>query len=206
MEILPASDPSAVAKATEVLCAGGVVLYPTDTLYGLGADALSDEAVAKVRAIKGRNSDKPVHAVVADVEMAAKCGEINEIAFALACAYLPGPLTLILKKRDGIDTGIGKGMETFGMRIPDNRFCLDLAKAFGRPYTTTSANAAGEPPMRSVQDILAQLGEKASLIDLAIDAGELPQKLPSTVVDVSDGTSKVLREGAIPMRDIMGVL
>lgn len=200
-----ATNSQAVAKAAAVMRAGGVVLYPTDTLYGLGADALSNEAVAKVRDIKGRDEQKPIHAIVANVEMAAKYGDINEIAFALACAYMPGPLTLILKKKEGIDTGIGKGMETFGIRIPDNQFCLNLAKEFGRPYTTTSANAAGEPPMRSVQKIIEQLGKRAAFIDLAIDAGELPQKLPSTVVDVSEGIAKVLREGAIPTDEIVAL-
>jgi L-threonylcarbamoyladenylate synthase len=204
MHIIPADHPEAVAKATAVLRAGGVVLYPTDTLYGLGADALSDEAVAKVRELKGRDAMKPVHAIVSGIEMAAEYGEINEMAFALACAYMPGPLTLIVKKKTGIDTGIANGIETFGIRIPDNRFCLDLAKEFGKPFTTTSANIAGEPSMRSIAEIVEQLGTKSLLIDLAIDAGELPQKLPSTIVEVSDGTAKVLREGAIPASTILG--
>lgn len=203
MHTMYVTDNEVINRAAEVLRAGGVILYPTDTLYGLGADALSDEAVAKVRQIKGRDAQKPIHAIVADVEMAAKYGEISETAFALACAHMPGPLTLILKKREGFDTGIAKDMDTFGIRIPDNRFCLDLAKEFGRPFTTTSANAAGEPSKRSVQEIIEQLGEKATLIDLAIDAGELPQKLPSTVVDVSEGTAKVLREGAIPSSSLI---
>lgn len=202
MEILKVDDPQAVVQATEVLHAGGVILYPTDTLYGLGADALSDGAVAKVRDIKGRDATKPIHAIVADVQMAAKYGAINEVAFALACAYMPGPLTLILKKNEGIDTGIANDMDTFGIRIPDNRFCLDLAKAFGQPYTTTSANISGAESGRSVETILAQLGEKAQMIDLVIDAGELPERLPSTVVDTSTGTAKVLREGAIPRSEI----
>lgn len=204
MEKISVGDPEAVAKAAEVLRAGGVILYPTDTLYGLGADALSDEAVAKVRKIKWRDAHKPIHAIVADVEMAAKYGVVDEKAFALACAYMPGPLTLILKKKKGIDTGIGKGMETFGIRIPDHPFCLDLARAFDGAFTTTSANAAGIAPERSVEKILEQFGDNAHKIDLMIDAGELPERLPSTIVDVSSGTAKVLREGAIPSSEITG--
>ena len=198
MQILKIGDPEAVARAVAVLRSGGVILYPTDTLYGLGADALSDDAVAVVQAIKGRDAQKPIHAIVADIEMASKYGEINEIAFALACAYLPGPLSLILKKKEGIDTGIGKGMDTFGVRIPDNRFCMELVREFGSAVTTTSANLSGSATGRSVEDILAQFGDKAQAIDLVIDAGELPERLPSTVVDVSSGVAKVLREGAIP--------
>lgn len=192
------SDQQAVARAAAVLKSGGVILYPTDTLYGLGADALSDEAVAKIYAIKGRDEKKPIHAIVADVNMASQYGDVHERAFALICAYMPGPLSLVLKKKPGIDVGIAKGIGTFCIRIPDNTFCLDLAKEFGKPYTTTSANPAGKAPARDVKKILEQLGEKADLIDLVIDAGELPEKPPSTVVDVSSGAPIVLREGAIP--------
>lgn len=204
MEILQINDRHAVAKATEVLRAGGVILYPTDTLYGLGADALSDSAVAKVRELKGRDGAKPIHAIVRDVEMAAEYGEMSEIAFALMCAHMPGPLSLILTKKRGLENGIGKGMETFCIRMPDNRFCQDLAREFGKPYTTTSANLSGMAPARTVSAILAQLGDAQSMIDLVIDAGELPERAPSTIVDVSSGTVEIVREGAIPSGMLTG--
>lgn len=193
----------AVVYAADILRAGGVILYPTDTLYGLGADALSNEAVAKIYAIKGRDESKPIHTIVSDVEMAAQYGEVNEIAFALACAYLPGPLSLILKKRVAITTGIARGIDTFGIRIPDNRFCIELARQLGKPYTTTSANESGKEPTRTADGILAQLGERASMIDLAVDAGELPERLPSTIVDVTEGQARIVREGAISVSDIL---
>lgn len=202
MQTIPLTDPQAVAKAAEILRSGGVILYPTDTLYGLGADALSDEAVAKVKEIKGRDAVKPIHAIVADVEMANQYVEFGEKGFALACAYMPGPLSLILKKRAGVDTGIGRDMDTFCIRIPDNQFCIELARAFGKPYTTTSANRAGEATGRSVPAILDQLGEKAGMIDLVIDAGELPERKPSTIVNVSRGEVTVEREGAISATEI----
>lgn len=201
MERHSVSEPDIVDKAAEVLRAGGVILYPTDTLYGLGADALSDDAVAKVKEIKGRDAAKPIHAIVADVEMANRYGVLDEKAFALACAFMPGPLSLILKKRSA-DTGIAKGMDTFCIRIPDNRFCIDLAQAFGKPYTTTSANLSGAAPARTVQAILEQLGERASLIDLVIDAGELPERAPSTIVNVSTGEPVIEREGAISRAEL----
>lgn len=191
----------AVARANLVLRAGGVVLYPTDTLYGLGADAFSDEAVAKVCAIKGRDEKKPIHCIVPDIEAAEAYVEVNELARKLAEKFLPGPLTLVLKKNANIDSGIAKNIETIGIRIPRNDFCIQLAAAFG-PYTTTSANLAGAADQRKVEDILAQLGERASLIDLVIDAGELPKRQPSTVVDVSSGQLNMLREGAIPASEI----
>lgn len=138
-----ADDLAAPARAAQILASGGVILYPTDTLYGLGADALSDEAVAKIKRIKGRNEQKPIHAVVADMAMAERYAGVNNVARSLAQKFLPGPLTLILKKKEGIETGIARDMSTFGIRIPDNVFCLDLAREFGKPFTTTSANASG---------------------------------------------------------------
>ena len=146
MERLSVDDPSAPARAAQIMAAGGVILYPTDTLYGLGADALSDAAVAKIYSIKERDEKKPMHAVVADMAMVEQYGVMNGTAIHLAEKFLPGPLTLILKKKEGIDTGIASGIDTFGIRIPDNLFCLQLARAFGRPFTTTRAN---RPSMRS---------------------------------------------------------
>ncbi|OGG73087.1 threonylcarbamoyl-AMP synthase [Candidatus Kaiserbacteria bacterium RIFCSPLOWO2_01_FULL_53_17] len=206
MEVFALGDTHIVNRAADILRSGGVILYPTDTLYGLGADALSDTAVKKVRQIKGRDEGKPIHAIVADLAMAVEYAEVNDVARKLATKFLPGPLTLILKKKAGIKTGIAKGINTFGIRIPDNRFCLDLAQEFRKPFTTTSANLAGTKPERSVEKILTQLGERAELIDLVIDAGDPPagggERLPSTVVDVSEGELKILREGTI----VQGVL
>ncbi|HVM73601.1 MAG TPA: L-threonylcarbamoyladenylate synthase [Candidatus Paceibacterota bacterium] len=202
MERISVSDPAAVAHAAAVLASGGVILYPTDTLYGLGADALSDTALAKVHKIKGSGERKPVHAIVADIAMAAEYGEVNTIAKVLAERFLPGPLTLILKKRAGIDSGIARYIGTFGIRIPKNDFCLELSRSFGKPFTTTSANKSSMMPGRTINEILAQLGDGTLLLDLIIDAGELPVSAPSTVVDVSSGSLIFLREGAIPRGDI----
>ena len=203
MERINADNSFAPVRAADVLAAGGVILYPTDTLYGLGADAFSDDAVAAIYAIKGREEGKPIHVIVADGVMMVRYGQMNGIARSLAERFLPGPLTLILKKKQGIDTGIARDRDTIGLRIPENEFCLALARAFDRPYTTTSANVSGMKPERTVDAILAQLGEMKSWIDLVIDAGELPERLPSTVVDVSTGAAIVLREGAIPASDIL---
>lgn len=190
-----------VAKAAQVLRAGGVILYPTDTLYGLGADAFSDHAVEKIYAIKGRDEKKPIHCVVADMAMAERYVKLNDIARRLAEKFLPGPLTLVVEKRKSVDGGIAKHIETVGIRIPDNAFCIELAKKFG-PYTTTSANLSGLENQSSVSRILQQLGERASMIDLVIDAGELPKRDPSSVVYVSMGEAIVLREGAISAAEL----
>ena len=215
LKLSEANIEECAARAAAVLRAGGIILYPTDTLYGLGADALSDEAVAKVYALKHREEGKPVHCIVPDLKMAEQYAEVTPTARALARAYMPGALTLILKKKDGIATGVARGFETFGIRIPDNAFCLALAKKFGKPYTTTSANVSGQKSERDVDTILQQLGDNhyASVlqktaigIDLVIDAGELPERQPSTVVNLSGEEPVILREGAIPNSEIWNVI
>lgn len=208
-----------VRDAIKALRSGGIILYPTDTLYGLGADALSDKAVGKIYKIKGRDERKPIHAIVADIKMIEKYAELNDMARMLAKEFLPGPLTLILKKKAGIKTGIAKGITKIGFRVPDNAFCLALAKKFGKPFTTTSANRSGVKTERTVKAILEQLGNeshsnvlqnvrmrKGVSISVVIDAGALPERLPSTVVDLSGKEPVILREGAIPAADIWNLL
>lgn len=190
-------------EAAGVLSHAGVILYPTDTLYGLGADAFSDAAVDKVYDIKGRDINKPIHAVFANVDMIEEYAQINDIGHALIEAFLPGPITIVFRKKPGIETGIARMIDTIGVRIPDNMFCVETAQAFGKPYTTTSANMAGFVTGRTTQEILEQFGEKKALIDLVVDAGELPQRKPSTVVDVSSGKLVILREGAISKSEIL---
>lgn len=190
-------------RAAEVLRAGGVVLYPTDTLYGLGADALLDEAVAKIYAIKGRDEGKPIHAIVSDLAMVERYAEITDDARRLAAKLPQGQVTFILKKKAGMDSGIMKDIATFGFRIPDNEFCIEMIRAFGKPITATSANKSGEKPERSVDKILAQLGAAAEGIELVIDAGELPERAASTVVDLSGAHPLIVREGSIPAHRIV---
>lgn len=193
----------AAIRATGALRHGGVIIYPTDTLYGLGVDAFSDTAVDRLYAVKGREPGKPTHCIVADFAMAEEYAEINDAARKLAARFLPGPLTLILKKKPGIEGGIARGMDTIGIRIPKNDFCIELVRTFGKPVTTPSANKAGMPPAPSLAEIITQLGEEH--IDLAVDAGILPESKPSTVVNLVSGFPSVLREGAIPAADILAL-
>lgn len=202
------NDQQAAEQAAAVLKSGGVVLYPTDTLYGLGVDALSDAALDKVIAIKGRDEKKPIHAVVADLDMAARYAVVDDLARRLAKRFLPGALTLILKKLPGVTTGIGRQGDTFGIRMPNHSFCLELAHRFDGPYTTTSANRAGEQSMHAVPAILSQLESPFTGvlenpgIDLVIDAGAVQPSLASTIIDLSGERPLILREGAIASADI----
>jgi len=188
-------------RAAGVLRQGGVVVYPTDTLYGLGVDAIANDAVDRLYEIKGREPGKPTHCIVADLAMTEEYAEVNDIARKLAEKFLPGALTLILKKKPQVTTGIGRGIDSIGIRIPKNDLCLEMARTFGKPITTPSANRASAGPHLAPADILADLGEDN--IDLFIDAGILPQSQPSTVVNLLSGHPSVLRAGAVPAADIL---
>lgn len=194
-----------VMKASGALRRGGVIIYPTDTLYGLGADALSDEAVAKIYEIKGRDEGKPMHAVFADLKMAEEYAEVNDAAKKLAEKFLPGALTLVLKKKPGLNSGFVKGIDSIGIRIPDNEFCLELARTFGKPYTATSANKSGQTPQVSIGDIVKQLGDATKLVEMAVEAPVFPMRPPTTVVNVMTGAPVILREGAISSGEIFAL-
>lgn len=206
LELTTRNTAECVQRSADILSRGGAILYPTDTIYGLGADAFSDAAVDTVIAIKGRDQRKPIHCIVADIAMAENYAEFSDDARLLAKAFLPGALTLVLKKKPDVAHGIGRYRNTIGIRIPDNAFCLALARAFGRPFTTTSANKAGMPHAPSVDGILEQLGAVASRIDLVIDAGDMMPRLASTVVDLSGEEPVILREGAIPAADVWNAI
>jgi L-threonylcarbamoyladenylate synthase len=197
---------SLVTEAVDALKQGGVVLYPTDTLYGLGADAFSDGAVDKVFAIKERNDGKPVHAIVSDLGMANQYGEIDDRVRRLVSELPTGKITFIVPKRKGVSGGIARELETFGFRIPDHQFCLSMVRAFGKPITATSANASGYPPQNSLGPIFIQLGKTVGLIDVAINGGDLPESKPSTVLDCTGIEIKVLREGAVSAKEIVRAL
>lgn len=193
-------------KAAGALRRGEIILYPTDTLYGLGADAFSNEAVDKIYAIKGRDPNKPIHAIFSDMKMVEEYAEVSDIARKLAEKFLPGALTLVLKKKSDVETGIARNIETIGVRIPDNSFCIETARSFGKPFTATSANLANQPTELSVERVIAQLGDTKNKIDLIVDAGILPLRQPSTVVSLLHAVPVILRDGAISKEEIEAAL
>ncbi|MES2134987.1 MAG: L-threonylcarbamoyladenylate synthase [Patescibacteria group bacterium] len=186
----------------DILANGGIVLYPTDTLYGLGVDAVNSDALKKLRVLKGREEGKPISIVVSDMKMAEEHAEVTPLALKLAEAFLPGKLTLILKAKDNLPLELTAGTGTVGIRIPNHILCLNLARELGRPYTATSANVSDMEPKSSVPAILAQFGSASSLIDRTIDVGELLESLPSTVVDARGALPHIIREGAVSRQDI----
>lgn len=191
--ILKAVDNQVVVAAVEVLRAGGVVMHPTETCYGFAVDVRSEEALEKLYKLKGRDANKPVSIMVADLEMARTYGEFSTKALELAEKYWPGPLTILVPRSLNLPENFNKGQEFVGIRCPSHEFSRELVKAFGSPITTTSANLSGEPPLYEVD--LKSFGELAKEIDLVVDGGEIPMNKPSTIVKVIGAEIEIIRQG-----------
>ena len=174
-----------IQKAVKVLMKDGLIVYPTDTLYGLGADALSDEAVQKVFEAKGREYHKPLSIAVSDPDMISAVAYVDEIAEAFLDSFMPGPVTLILKARSILPGVLTAGTGRIGIRYPAHDVALEIISRFDSPITATSANRSGGPDPITVNDALVPH-------DLVIDAGALCG-VPSTVVDLID--REIIRPG-----------
>jgi L-threonylcarbamoyladenylate synthase len=200
MRVLKLSEES-LKEAVGVLNSGGVVVYPTETVYGLGVDATNEEAVEKIFKIKERERGKPVSIAVGSVKEAKKYCEWNELAEKIAKKFLPGPLTIILKRKDCLVEELNPD-EKVRIRIPDHSFVLKLLKEFGKPITATSANLSGGENPTDVKIAIEQIGDK---VDLILDDGECKYKKSSTVIDLSDEL-KIYRVGVISEEDIRKVI
>ena len=181
--------------AVDVLRAGGTVAYPTDTVYGLGAHGLQAQAVRKVFQAKRRPLDTPVPLLVADLEMLRSVVDnIPEIGMELIRRFMPGPLTLVLKRASNVPDEVTAGGETVGVRIPNHPVPIALAAALGAPLVGTSANRSGLPSATTAADVRSQLGDA---VDWVVD-GQCWGKQESTIIDVTGPVPRVLRKGALP--------
>jgi len=187
-------------KAIEALKQGGLVVYPTDTLYALGADIFNEDAVKKVFRVKKRPFDVPLPVAVSTVVDMEKIAFVDRKVRRLAERFLPGQLTLILNKRDVVPDVVTSGLDKIAVRIPDNKFALELLSVFG-PLTVTSANIHDMEPPNNIKEIEAQLKG----VDVYLDHGVL-EGLPSTIVDITSGEPKFLREGKITKKEINDVI
>lgn len=194
----------AVEKALATLKHGGVMLYPTDTVYGLGCDALDVEAIECINNIKSRDTQKPILVLVSDQTMAEKYGVWNDTAKKLANIFLPGPLTILVQKTEVLPDLLTAESPMIGIRVPDNAFCTELVRRLGNPITSTSANISGQQPATTVDEILETLGGNAHDIDLVIEETDrvITSPTPSTLVKVEGEDVTVLREGAISKKAI----
>jgi L-threonylcarbamoyladenylate synthase len=201
-----ALDPEILREAGEVIRRGGIVVCPTDTGYLLGGDGLCEETIRRIFEIKGRSFDKPIHLVVSDIKMAQQLAFWNERAEKLFKEFLPGPLTLILRKKEIIPDLLVSGTETIGLRMPGNKIAMALAEASQTPITATSANSSGKESPFTVEEVLQQLGEGIEQVSLILDQGETLYRMSSTIVDLTGDVPKVLREGPIPVHQIFRIL
>lgn len=183
---------------------GRLVVFPTETVYGIGTTALDKEATSKIFLAKGRPSDNPLIVHVSDIEMLKKCtSEISEIEEKLIKAFMPGPFTLILKKSNIIPDTVSAGLDTVGIRMPSNKIAHEIIEKSGVPIAAPSANVSGKPSGTKVADIQNELLDKVSVM---IDGGDSDIGLESTVVKVIDGIPVILRPGKISKEDIEKVI
>ena len=192
-----------VRRAAEVLRGGGIVAYPTETFYGLGALASSRAALARLAAAKLRPVGKPLPLLAAGREMlAGLVARLDPAAVALADRFWPGPLTLVLPAAEGLPPEIA-GDGTVGVRVPGSAGARELSRLAGGPITSTSANPSGGPAPVRPADLDPGLLRR---IDAVLDAGETPGGLPSTVVAVEEGAVRLLRAGAVRWGEILAAL
>lgn len=183
-----------IKLAVDVLKNDGLVVFPTDTLYGLASNALSRKGIMKVYKAKGREFKKPLSIAFHSLIQAKKYVKFNKTALKLAKKFLPGPLTIVLPMKYRFPKELTFGSKKLGMRIPDNKIVLELIKECKFPITATSANTAGNKDPVAAEDAINQIGDK---VDLILDSGKCKLRKPSTVVEVLDNRIKILREGAI---------
>ena len=199
-EILKPTEENLI-RAGEMIRAGELVAFPTETVYGLGADGLNATAREKIYLAKGRPSDKPLTLHVADLEQVEQVAKISASAEKLFEKFCPGPLTIILQKQKNLPDFVAK--KTVGIRFPDNEIALKLIKFSNCPIAAPSANISGQTPPKNARDVLKNLGGKVPII---LDGGECQFGISSTIIDLSDDEPKILRVGAIPPEEIISSL
>ncbi len=191
-----------IKKALQVLNEGGLVVYPTETCYGIAVDATNERALAKLLAYKTFRGSKPISIAVSNIEMAKKYVTLNEMAENIYRNYLPGPITVVSMGKGNLRPPVVSKQGSTGVRIPEYRFTLQMIEEFGRPLTATSANVSYKSHPYSIDQLIKDLPKKSeSLIDMYIDAGKLAHNVPSTILDTTMNTLTVLREGRDKFED-----
>jgi len=190
-------------EVIELLDNQELVIYPTETCYGLGGDVQYPETVEKVFRVKQRSYTNPIHVAVSSLEMACRYVKMDYRIQVLFEHFLPGPLTLILETQGVLPSTLSAGLKTVGIRCPDHPIPLQIIDTFGRPITATSANLSGQPSAYTAREAMNQLEERVAAI---IDVGRLPDNPRSTLVDLTTPTPHILREGPIQESDILRVL
>ena len=191
-----------IKKAAQIVKKGGLVVYPTETVYGLGCDPLNIQAVKQIIEVKG-NRNKPLPILAASIDDAERIAVTSSNAKMLAAKFWPGHLTLVVPKKPILPEIVTFGLDTVGLRIPRNSVALKLASLSGGLLVGSSANRTGEVPPRSVQELSEELTD---MVDVVLDGGESVRGIPSTIVDLTSNEPKILREGPISPKAIFATL
>jgi len=201
-ESCKAKEPRAenAADAVAALRRGEVIVFPTETLYGLGANALDFKAVDKIFQLKGRDSDQPISALVADREMLdSLVAEVSPLAEKLIARFWPGPLTIVFPARRNIPGPLMNSTGGVGVRISSQPIATELVRRLGRPLTATSANPRGKPAARTVEEAISYF---AGAVEIFVDGGGLTSKTGSTVIEICGKEIKIIREGEITRAEL----
>jgi len=191
-------------KAGELIKQGKIVVFPTETVYGIGTNGIDKQAVKKLYEVKQRPLNKPISLLVSNMEMVNKIArDITETEYKIMEKFFPGPLTIILKKKNIVPDIVTAGQDTVGVRMPSGEIARKLVEIAGVPIATPSANITGEPSGTNLQEIKKQFEGK---VDLFIDGGISELGLASTIVQVVDGKPVILRQGSITLEEINNLI
>ncbi len=191
-----------IEQAQAVIEKGGSIVYPTDTLYGLGVNALDEYAVSRLFKIKQRSELKPISVMVRDLEMLGDLVKLNRKQEKFLKKVWPGPVTAVLEKKDSLPMALTAGKETVGIRIPDHPFTRALMESLEAPVSCTSANLSSQPGLIRSTDVVRVFNNAYPRPDLFLDAGDLPGANPSAVIDLTGLEPKILRVGPISKKDL----
>lgn len=206
IDLRKASDVAIELVAREVaedMRNGKIIIFPTETVYGIGADAFNLEAVERIFEIKGRDKSKPLPIMIGSISDIYKVArDIPESFFKIAEKFMPGPLTVILKKNKKLSDLITANLDSVGVRMPDHNFALPMIKHFGSAIVATSANQSGDPSPMDYKETLSIMDK----CDVGINQGGTKEGVPSTIIDLTANEPRILRQGSITLDEILKVL
>jgi L-threonylcarbamoyladenylate synthase len=195
------SEEKILIRAAEIIAGGGIIAYPTETFYGLGADATNDKAIKKIFAVKGRDFKNPISLIIAQAEdIYPLVQKVPETARKLMTAFWPGALTIIFAAADKVSPLLTAGSGKIGLRVSSHPLASKIVQKIKRPLTATSANLSGAPECSMVSEVIKQIGDK---VDAIIDCGQTKGGKASTLIDVTCDPPVILRDGAISRKTIV---
>ncbi len=201
--IIPAQEPGCIDEAVRLLAEGQLVCIPTDTVYGIAAVAVNEAAMRTLYAVKGRSRDKPVPLLIADAAAASWIADVTPVAHTLMARFWPGPLTIVMRKAAGFRSLALAGRDSVALRVPDHELVRHIIRSLDEQITGTSANRAGARAPVSAAEVAFQLGDMVALV---IDGGTSRRGQESTVIDITTGPPRVVRDGAVSREELSRAL